>query len=132
MTTYHWQIWPSPQGSHHQLMDSDQHPLKDALEACAAKAIELLEKNIQDDSLYLLFEWNPETCALNIVVTDADKQRDAPASVGARFAQSANTDLSTAQVRFLLSDYLASCGAFMRYSLVAIFHSEARANSTLL
>lgn len=132
MTTTNWQALISASGTHYQCGDAAQVPLKDALESCAAKAISLLDKNIQDDSLYLLFEWNPATTELNIVVTDANKQQDAPISVGARFEQLEQTSATTELVKFLLSDYLASCSAFFHYSLVAIFHSNSREHSTLL
>ncbi|WP_323815003.1 hypothetical protein [Cellvibrio sp. NN19] len=129
MTTTDWQIQPLANDTHYTLTNATQLALKDGLEACAAKAINLLNDNIQDDSLYLLFEWNPQTNSLKVVVTDANKQQDAPISVGADFEQ---TDIATEQVKFLLSDYLASCSAFFRYSLVAIFHSSSRTDSTLL
>ena len=132
MTTNHWQTQAAPRGTHYILTDTALSPLKDTLETCAEKAISLLDKNIQDDSLYLLFEWNPSTTTLNIVVTDADKQQDSPFSVGAHFEQLENTETTNELIRFLLSDYLASCSAFFHYSLVAIFHSSSRSNSNLL
>lgn len=109
--------------------------LKLALEACAAKAISLLDKAIQENSLYLLFEWNSETRRLNIVVTDASKQQDSPIRLNITFPQVATlgTQEELAEsIHFLLKDYLASCSAFFAYSLVAIFHSSNRANSQLL
>jgi hypothetical protein len=132
MTMNHWQTQASTQGTHYSLINSTHFSLKEALENCAAKAISLLNNNIQDDSLYLLFEWNPETSALNIVVTDASKQHDSPLSVGVSVEQLEKSEDTTEVVQFLLSDYLASCSAFFRYSLVAIFHSGNRANSNLL
>ena len=132
MTTSDWQIQTTASGTHYRLMQAAQTSLKDALETCAAKAISLLDKNIQDDSLYLVFEWSPDTTQLNIVVTDASKQQDAPISVGAYFVQFDKAETTTEHVRFLLSDYLASCSAFFSYSLVAIFHSSSREHSTLL
>lgn len=132
MTKIDWHIHNTANGTHYQLGDQTQASLKEALESCAAKAIGLLEQNIQDDSLYLLFEWNRSSSTLNIVVTDAHKQQDAPISVGAQLEHLDNTDATSDLVKFLLSDYLASCSAFFRYSLVAIFHSGNRADSTLL
>lgn len=145
MTINYWQTDSSPQGTRYVFTDTAHKTLKDTLETCAAKAISLLDKNIQDDSLYLLFEWNANTAELNIVVTNADKQQDSPFSVGAHFTtlhqeiqllplteRTAKTEATNELVKFLLSDYLASCSAFFRYSLVAIFHSSTRANSNLL
>lgn len=145
MTINHWQTQTTPNGIHHLFTGTAEFPLKEALETCAEKAISLLDKNIQDDSLYLAFEWDANTAALNIVVTDASKQQDSSISVGAHFAQLQQELQSLPQadqqekieatnelVKFLLSDYLASCSAFFRYSLVAIFHSSSRDNSQLL
>ena len=129
LTTTDWKIQSLASGTHYTLANTKQVSLKDGLEACAAKAISLLNDNIQDESLYLLFEWNPQASSLNVVVTDASKQQNAPISVGADFEQ---TDTGTEQVKFLLSDYLASYSAFFRYSLVAIFHGSNRADTTLL
>ncbi len=145
MTMNHWQIQNSAQGVHYVFTPAVQTPLKDALETCAAKAISLLDENIQDESLYLLFEWNAIHADLSIAVTDASKQQDSSINVSTRFAQLQHELQSLPEneqqekitatnelVKFLLSDYLASCSAFFRYSLVAIFHSSTRDNSQLL
>ncbi len=145
MTMNHWQTQNSAQGVLYIFTPAAQMSLKDALETCAAKAISLLDENIQDESLYLLFEWNTTRADLTIVVTDGRKQQDADIKVCTHFVQlqqelqslpeneqqekiSATNEL----VKFLLSDYLASCSTFFRYSLVAIFHSSTRDNSQLL
>lgn len=112
--------------------------VKQALEACAAKAISLLDHSIQDDSLYLLFEWDGDTSELEIVVTDASKRRDSTIRLHISFVALANNPgLGTKEelaesIHFWLKDYLASCSDFFAYSLVAIFHSSTRDNSQLL
>jgi hypothetical protein len=114
---------------------SDQPALKHALETCATKAVGLLELNIEQDSLYLLFEWNPLAAMLTIVVTDADKTRDSAYKVQASFPDllPASTDESLPDtIKFLLSDFLASYSPFFSYSLVAIFHSSNRQETSLL
>lgn len=144
MITTLWQTQASPKGIHH-IYTGAQPSLKAALETCASKAISLLGTNIQDDSLYLVFEWDMPNARLNVAVTDATKQLDSPDTVGADFpalqqeidalpeSERAVKEEETIElVKFLLSDYLASCGAFFRYSLVAIFHSSTRSASTLL
>ncbi|MEN0037806.1 MAG: hypothetical protein AAGC78_12105 [Cellvibrio sp.] len=152
MITNLWQTQASPKGINHQYTGAahtssgaGKPSLKEALETCAAKAISFLGTNIQDDSLYLLFEWDADNAQLNIVVTDASKQLDSPDSVSAAFPalvqeiasmpedqQADKKEAIIELVKFLLSDYLASCGAFFRYSLVAIFHSSNRSESVLL
>lgn len=118
---------------------SDQQSLRTSLEACADKAIGLLNANIQDDSLYLLFEWNETLATLNIVVTDATKQNDAPQTVSCEFPNVALLQVdpdqrvaNTDSIKFWLHDYLTTCTAFFSYSLVAIFHSSTRKNTELL
>lgn len=119
--------------------------LKVAIEACAAKAVSLLDKNIQEDSLYLLCEWSAQETQLSIVLTNAEKQQDAPFTVSTKLPDlqlslAALSDLERSEkiealndsVKFLLSDFLASYNPFFSYSLVAIFHSSSRAETSLL
>jgi hypothetical protein len=121
--------------------ETSENSVQHVLEACAEKAIHILNENILEDSLYLLFEWNPELARLNIVVTDASKTHDAPHSFCCTFS-SLSTELArltadqrenyTETIKFWLHDYLASCTAFFSYSLVAIFHCSSRENTELL
>jgi hypothetical protein len=113
--------------------------IRKTIEAGTDKAIDLLKTNIQDDSLYLLFEWDSSSASLKILVTDATKTRDAPAVVCCTFSHLAQTFTHQEQsntyaelVKFWLHDYLTTCSAFFSYSLVAIFHSSARSNTELL
>lgn len=118
---------------------TEENTLRKIIEACADKAIGLLKSNIQDDSLYLLFEWNQDLAQLNIVVTDATKRNDAQQSVCCTFPNlildlnyQAQRAAYTDSVKFWLHDYLTTCTAFFSYSLVAIFHSSTRNNTELL
>lgn len=121
--------------------ETSEKTVRQIIEASADKAIHLFNKNIQDDSLYLLFEWNASEAKLNIVVTDANKTQDASESVCCVFFSLAielareNEDQRvnyTESVKFWLHDYLNTCTAFFSYSLVAIFHSGSRNNTELL
>lgn len=141
-----WQQQSSAQGTAYLncFNGYDQPALKHALENCAAKAVSLLDTAIDDDSLYLLFEWNPLAAELQVVVTDATKQRDSAHTIQAQFpdlraqlhpaesGNSASIDALNETVKFLLSDFLASYSPFFSYSLVAIFHSSSRAETQLL
>ena len=113
--------------------------VRKSIEACAEHAISTLNENIQDDSLYLLCEWQPATAELSISVTDARKTHDAPNSYRCVFTELARTlvDEKTQQtytesVKFWLHDYLSSYAPFFNYSLVAIFHSSTREQTELL
>lgn len=120
-------------------LDTEENTLRKTIEACADKAIGLLKTNIEDDSLYVLFEWNEALATLNIVVTDATKQNDAQQSVCCTFpnlalslANQEQRAAYTDAIKFWLHDYLTTCTAFFSYSLVAIFHSSTRNNTELL
>ncbi len=120
-------------------LDIDESKICKTIEACADKVIGLLKTNIQDDSLYLLFEWNEELAQLKIVVTDAAKKNDAQESVCCTFSNLALSLLNQEQraaytdiIKFWLHDYLTTCTAFFSYSLVAIFHCSTRDNTELL
>lgn len=121
--------------------ETSEKTVRHIIEAATDKAIGLLDKNIQDDSLYLLFEWNLNQTTLNILVTDASKTADSPASVCCIFSSLAielareseeQRDNYTDSVKFWLHDYLTTCTAFFNYSLVAIFHSGSRQDTELL
>lgn len=119
--------------------------LKKAIEAGAEKIVSLLASNILDDSLYLLFEWDPLNARLTGSVTDASKQVDSPQRIVCEFPgvkanlahldggqrEQQQVDL-TESIKFWLHDYLTTCTAFFRFSLVAIFHADSRENTELL
>jgi hypothetical protein len=120
-------------------LEIDLEPL---IIACVDKAVSVMAENINDDSLYLIFEFD-DCGVLRIVMTDDSKQQESAYSIacdmssvtpylaesdywkfkGERFA-----DI----VKHCISDYLTTCGAFMRYSLVAVFSEGDRARTELL
>ena len=136
-----WTTTETPNTTIHSTseLNIDESKICKTIEACADKAIGLLKTNIQDDSLYVLFEWNEELAQLKIVVTDAAKKNDAQESVCCAFPNLALDLINQEQraaytdtIKFWLHDYLTTCTAFFSYSLVAIFHSSTRNNTELL
>ena len=116
-----------------QSQAADNAALKLAVEAAASKAVALLDKAINDDSLYLLFSWNSDAIQLQAVVTDADKSADSPYLVSLQLPQAPATgEEFSGQLHFWLKDFLASYPAFFRYSLVAIFTNGSRRQSQLI
>ncbi|PCK07540.1 MAG: hypothetical protein COA42_13860 [Alteromonadaceae bacterium] len=101
--------------------------VKLALGECVEKSTSFLHLNINDESLYLLFEWCVLSSVLTIVVTDSKKQSDSPHVVQCSF-----NEIETENVQYWLRDYITTCQSFMNYSLVAAFHCKSRAESTLL
>lgn len=114
--------------------ESSDADLRKIIEQTAEKAIGLLAKNIQDDSLYLMFEWNATEHYLHAVVCNAQKTNDASEQVRA-YLQGKITYLPQElqeQIHYWLHDYLTTCTAFFRYSLVATFHTGDRDRTELL
>lgn len=141
-------LWSSDSSNTlHSLLiaETSDTEIKAAIEASAEKIIGLLSDNILDDSLYLLFEWDPANAILTASVTNADKTEDSPQHIRCEFSGiktnmkrldaakrvEQQTDL-TESVKFWLHDYLTTCTAFFKFSLVAIFHADSRANTELL
>ena len=102
-----------------------------AINTSIDKACDLLEQNIQDDSRYLLFEWNAKASTLTIVVTDDGKERDSREVVQCHFAAN-DIALNPDDIQFWIRDYLTTCTQFLHYSLIAAFHRDSRADCTLL
>lgn len=140
---FNWTTRTTDQQITHEILSSEtsESSVRHLIEASADKAILGLKKNIQDDSLYLLFEWDVNQAKLNISVTDASKTKDSPETICCIFTSLA-IELAreseeqrinyTESVKFWLHDYLTTCTAFFSYSLVAIFHSSTRQNTELL
>lgn len=113
---------------------------------CVERAVGLLAENIDDDSLYLMFEWNSAESTLAIVVTDDSKSRDAKlrvhcdmSAMNSKIKQLSESEQWKYQgetfaeiVKHALHDYLTTCPGFMRYSLVAVFHQGSRQQTELL
>lgn len=111
----------------------DYSGLQQAFDQCAEKATQLLPEQIQDSSRYLLFSWQDTT--LTIVLTDDTRQRDGNFAVVCEFPNlhtalaGENTDEILA---YWATDYLASCSAFLQYSLLAAFTRSGRDRLQLL
>ncbi|WP_320838327.1 hypothetical protein [Zhongshania sp.] len=125
---------------------SDNLTIEVILANCVEHAVALLAENINDDSLYFMFEWDNTASTLAIVVTDDSKSRDAKhrvlcdlSAMNAKMKQLAESDQWKYQgesfadiVKHALHDYLTTCTGFMRYSLVAVFHQGSRQQTELL
>jgi len=112
---------------HSEYAGTEESGIRLALAECVEKSISLLATNINDESLYLLFEWCTASSVLSIVVTDSTKKLDSAQVVKCGFSR-----LDAEDLQYWLGDYFTTCESFMSYSLVAAFHSETRATSALL
>lgn len=125
--------------------DSDEQ-VEAAINACIDRASALLDKNVHDNSMFLLFEWDPVYSILTIVVTDSSKERDSTDVVKCSFPAidtkmqhfkpsdewERKTNDYAEDIQFWIKDYLATCTSFLGYSLVAAFHKESRDKCVLL
>ena len=128
--------------------ETSEDAIKAAIALCVEKAVSLLDVNLKDESMYLMFEWDNTDSELTIVVTDQTKQRDSDNIVKCHFtALNKTMALDNFQseeewklavneyaedVNFLIRDYLTTCTSFLKYSLIAAFHSGNRSASKLL
>ena len=112
---------------HSEYAGTEEPGIRLVLAECVEKSISLLDTNIKDESLYLLFEWCAVSSVLSIVVTDSTKKIDSPQVVKCGFSRLESEDL-----QYWLGDYFTTCESFMRYSLVAAFHRQTRVESVLL
>lgn len=119
-----------------------------AVEECVEKAVTLLEKNVFDNSMFLLFKWDAVHSILTIVVTDESKKKNSAWIVrccmsGLEKEMSSLQDESRekwqitaeeyeSRVKYWIKDYLTTCLVFLRYSLLAAFYSEMREGHELL
>jgi hypothetical protein len=126
--------------------DSDDISVEALVGECVDKAVDLLYRNINDDSLYLMFEWEDAQSRLSIVVCDQDKAGDSAhrvyCNMPSMIAKIQDVAHSTGWkyqgeslaevVKYCIADHLSTCKGFMQYSLVAVFHSSSRNESSLL
>ena len=105
--------------------------LNGAIENIVEKAVSMLHLTINDDSLYLLFEWAPDNAELSVVVTDAEKRNDSDKALHCDFTAELPDDFSE-QLRYGIRDYFTTCSSFNHYSLVAIYHDSDRSKTVLL
>ena len=101
--------------------------------SCIEKALSLLSENVIDESRYFLFEWNAEQSLLAIIVTDDTKKLDSKYVVKCQI-QALDLDKETLleEVKYEIKDYLTTCSAFFKFSLVAVFQGKSRDSVELL
>lgn len=111
--------------------------LRASIDACILKATQIVRDNVNDESMYFMFEWSSEESALTVVVTDESKTQDGPLVVKALFKcadaiQNTQSQTLVEDIHYWIKDYLTTSSEFCSVSLVAIFHTGERAESVLL
>jgi len=133
------------------LVDADSNEgvdLSAAIDECIEKSVAQMPENINDDSMFMLFEWSGVESLLTVVVTDHDKKHDSKVAITCQFSAlqakleglkakedgswQKELDRYSDEIEFWIRDCLSSCTGFMRFSLIAAFHKETRSKSILL
>ena len=130
------------------LVHTEASELKAAIINTINKAVELLPCNMEDTSRYFLFEWDTKTCCLTVVITDDNKEIDSRHIVQCNMSglnrrmeellsnskETLKNSISelTQEIKESIHNYLTTSAGFMRYSLIAVFHSDSRENTKLI
>lgn len=120
---------------------TEEEVVKDDMEAALEKAMELLNGNVKNESLYFMVEWDRPSSTLRLAVTNDRKAQDAADVVTCRF-ESLNRQLQAEgpdsvaacsdRVKFWAKDYLSTCTEFMNYSLVALYTDTSRNETSIV
>jgi hypothetical protein len=110
--------------------------LKQAVLAASEYAFELLHENIEDDSMFCLFDWNFGKQELTIMVTDPSKTKLAKHKVELVLtgyaAHIADAEEQHEQIRLWIHNYITTAATFLQYSLVAAITSNGEPSSSVL
>ena len=104
------------------------------VDACAEYAFTFLKENIEDNSMYCLFNWDSLNNQLTVSVTDDTKKQQAQHIVKMLFTNF-KSDCAEEQedtVKYWVKDMLTTSLAFLKFSLVAGFTRGAEQRVELL
>lgn len=122
---------------HRALASSEQEAeLKQAVLAAADYAFDLLKDNIEDDSMFCLFDWHFDKQRLLIAVTDPSKKKLAKHTVELTLPGYAGHIAGKAdqqeQIHLWLHNHITTAAAFLQYSLVAAISADGDSDSSVL
>ncbi len=114
--------------------ETSQQAIQAAVDACSEYAFTFLKDNIEDNSMYCLFDWDSSKAQLTITVTDDTKQNDAEHIVKMIFTdfESESSEDQEDSVKYWVKDMLTTSLAFLKFSLVAGFTRGSRQRVELL
>jgi hypothetical protein len=116
---------------------ADEAEIKRAVLAAADYAFALLNDNIEDDSMFCLFDWNFSAQRLLIAVTDPSKKIFAKHTVKLTLKGYANhiadKEGQQEQIQLWVHNHITTAASFLQFSLVAAIIADGdTSNSTLL
>jgi hypothetical protein len=116
---------------------TNEAELKQAVLGAADYAFDLLDKNIEDDSMFCLFDWNFDKQRLLIAVTDPSKKQLAKHTVELTLTgyadHIADKEDQQEQIQLWVHNHITTAATFLQYSLVAAIIADGDTiNSVLL
>lgn len=113
---------------------SGEPDLQASVEAAVARGVELMPRTVVDASRYFMCEWRAQHSLLRIQVTDETKNIDSPIRVELSLPgfQERSESQSSELVKFWITDYLSTCTDFLRFAVIALFHTGDRTRGVLL
>jgi hypothetical protein len=116
---------------------ANEADIKQAVLAAADYAFDLLNDNIEDDSMFCLFDWNFSEQRLVIAVTDPSKKIFAKHTVKLTLegylSHMADKEDQQEQIQLWVHNHITTAATFLQFSLVAAIIAEGDTrNSTLL
>ena len=95
------------------------------------KSVELIPLNINDESLYLLCQWEPEASEFSVILTDDTKSKDSR-YIARCDLSGLSQDIDNDTIQYWTKDHLSTCSEFFRFSLVALYSAAGRQQTVLL
>ena len=115
---------------------SNEAELKQAVIAAADYAFDLLDGNIEDDSMFCLFDWDFNLQRLLIAVTDPTKKKLAKHTVALTLegyaGHIADKEEQQEQIQLWLHNHITTAATFLQFSLVAAITADGDVASSIL
>lgn len=119
-----------------ECQSEQENEIKQAVLAAADKAFELLDDNIEDDSMFCLFDWNFAQQRLLIAVTDPSKKKLAKHTVKLTLpgyaTHIADKEDQQEQIQLWIHNHITTAETFLQFSLVAAIIADGDASSSVL
>jgi len=110
--------------------------LKQAVLGAADYAFNLLDQNIEDDSMFCLFDWDFDKQRLLIAVTDPTKKKLAKHTVELTLMgyadHIADKEDQQEQIQLWLHNYITTAANFLQFSLVAAIIADGDVSNSVL
>ena len=110
--------------------------LKEAVLEAADYAFDLLHENIEDDSMFCLFDWNFAKQRLLIAVMDPSKKKLAKHTVELTLtgyaSHIADKEDQQEQIQLWVHNHITTAANFLQFSLVAAIIADGDVDSSIL